>query len=77
MSMIRQAVVREIDRKKQTGYAFAKKIGAKLKIHPMTIMKWLYSGHRISLDMAERVLKHLGMAVVPKDTVKGGNGKKK
>jgi hypothetical protein len=73
MSSIRKAVVQEINRRGQSGYAFAKSME---KIHPVTIMKWLYSGHRVSLAIAERALDALDLVVVPKSKL-AGNGKRK
>jgi hypothetical protein len=51
MSIIRQAVAREIRRKKLTGYGFAQSM--KGSVHPVTIMKWLYSGHRVSVTIVD------------------------
>jgi hypothetical protein len=75
MSTIRQAVAREIRRRKQSGYAFAKLMKQK-KVHPVTILKWLYSGHRVSVEMAEKVLKVLDLVIVPRSVFKT-NGKVK
>ena len=67
MSALRDAVVQEISRRKQTGYAFAQSM--KGKMHPVTVMKWLYSGHRVSVVIAEKILAALDLVVVPKDRV--------
>ena len=74
MSIIRKAVAQEIVRRKQTGYAFAKSL--KAKIHPVTVMKWLYSGHRVSVSIAEQILAALDLVIVPRARLKS-NGKKK
>ena len=63
MSTIRNAVARELTRRNRSGYEFAKSFK---KVHPMTILKWLYSGHRLSLDCAERILDALDLVIVPK-----------
>lgn len=73
--IIRQAVVREIKRRKQTGYAFVRE--SMKGLHPVTIQKWLYSGHRISLSIAERAMRALDLVVVPKSALTNGKAKKK
>ncbi len=67
---IRSAVSTEIVRRKLSAYAFAKSL--KGKVHPVTIMKWLYSDHRVSLELAEKVLAALDLVIVPKASVNGG-----
>ncbi len=63
MSMIRNAVVREIKRRKQSGYEFAHSLRG---THPVTVMKWLYSGRRVSVETVEKVLAALDLVVAPK-----------
>jgi hypothetical protein len=75
MSIIRQAVAREIRRKKLTGYGFAQSM--KGSVHPVTIMKWLYSGHRVSVTIVEQVLDALGLVIVPKADLKSNGGARK
>ncbi len=67
MSTIRSAVAREIRRQKKSGYSFARSMS---DVHPVTIMKWIYSGHRVSLAIAEKVMSALDLVVVPKSMVR-------
>lgn len=67
MSTLRSAVIREISRRKQSGYAFAKGLGG--GTHPVTVMKWLYSGHRVSVVIVEKALAALDLVVVPRSKV--------
>lgn len=67
---IRSAVNREICRRNLSAYAFAKSL--KGKVHPVTIMKWLYSNHRVSIELAEKVLAALDLVIVSKSSVNGG-----
>lgn len=53
--------MRELKRRKQTVYAFARSVN---DVHPMTIQEWLYSGRRVSVDIADKALKVLGLMVV-------------
>jgi hypothetical protein len=65
MTMIRNAVVREIRRRKKSGYEFAHSLKG---THPQTIMKWIYSGRCVSLATVEKVLAALDLVVVPKSS---------
>lgn len=68
MKTIRQAVTREIKRRKKSAYAFAKELSG--EIHPITLMKWLYSNKRVSVAIAEKALAALDLVVVPRSEVK-------
>lgn len=68
---IRQAVKREIKRRGVTPYAFARDLP---NVHRMTVLGWLYSGRPVSLAMGERIMRALGLVVVPRDAVVNKKG---
>lgn len=69
MAIIRNAVVKELRRRKITKYRLAKDIEG---IHQATVLRWLYSDGTVSVQIAEKILKELGLAVVPRGDGDGG-----
>jgi hypothetical protein len=67
MSTIREAVAQEIRRQGKTQYAFARDFGN--GVHPVTILKWLYSGKKVSVEMADRALAVLDLVIVPRSSL--------
>lgn len=66
MGAIRSAIAKELKRRKRTFYAFAKAMKDDGKLHSITIMKWLYSKKRISVETAEKMLAELDLVIVPR-----------
>lgn len=65
--IIRRAVLKELKRLKRTGYSFVRE--SMQGLHPVTVQKWLYSGRRVSLAVAERAMCELHLVVVPRSAV--------
>jgi hypothetical protein len=70
MAIIRNAVVKELRRRKITKYRLAKDIEG---IHQATVMRWLYSNGTVSVQIAEKILKELDLTVVPRSDSNGGS----
>jgi len=68
--MIREAIIKEIERRGETVYEYTKR---QKIMHTVAMRMWLYSKRKVSMEMAERVLKDLGLRIVP---VNGQNKKK-